>query len=334
IIPRDDLLSDKARRKTHKLLKRTFDDLTSLADMSEYANDDVITILQYDDRFANAVKVSHFHEVIHSTVDELFTRHEDVFEAPVVKRYLDRKYEHSLNTAMLSIMLGRAFHYPPEKLIVLGTAAMLHDVGKLIFSELAAKHNRDLTSEEQRRMRLHPAAGAAILSRSGGNTLLEEATIRQHHEQQDGRGYPLGLMGDNLPPLETRAPRHREIIRYAEILAVANTFDNLINGDLIVDPMSPAKAMETLVRGAGSLYNRSVVSEALKIINVYPVGSIIEIRVGNLMFESGARGVVRRGNHHNLHRPEILVLWDRHGRRSSPRILDLNRYPGIEIELV
>ncbi|MDD5088958.1 MAG: HD domain-containing protein [bacterium] len=334
IIPRDDVVSDKTRRKTHKLLQRTFGDLTSLADMSEFANEDVVTILQYDDRFANAVSVSHFHEVVHSTVDDLFVRHEDIFETPVVKRYLDRKYEHALNTSVLAIMLGRAFHYPPEKLVVLGTSSMLHDVGKLIFPKLTSKHYRDLTSEERRRLRLHPAAGAAILSRGGGNTALEQATIRQHHEQQDGRGYPLGLMGDNLPPVESRAPRHREIIRYAEILAVANAFDNLINGDLVVEPMSPVKAMETLVRGAGTLYNRAVVSEALRIINVYPVGSIVEIRIGDQLFETGARGVVRRGNHQYLNRPEILVLWDRRGQRCAPRVLDLNQHPGVEIELV
>ncbi|MFZ5433877.1 MAG: HD-GYP domain-containing protein [Calditrichota bacterium] len=334
IVPQDDMISDKTRRRTHKLLKRTFDDLTSLADLSECANEDVITILQYDDRFANAVRVQSFNDVVHSTVDDLFTHRVEVFDTPVVKRYLDRTYEHSLNTAILSIMLGRAFYYPPEKLVALGTAAMLHDMGKLVFPELANKPYRDLSLEEMKRIRLHPAAGAALLSRSGGHTELEQTIIRQHHEQQDGRGYPMKLTGDNLAPLESRPIRPREIVRYAEIVAVANAFDNLINGDLMVEPMSPAKAMEALVRGAGTLYNRAVVSKALEIINVYPVGSIVEIRLGNMLVETGARGVVRHSGASGTSRPEILLLWDRHGQRMTPRVVDLNKFPAVEVDLI
>jgi HD-GYP domain-containing protein (c-di-GMP phosphodiesterase class II) len=335
INPEPEVVSDKTRRRTHKLLKRTFDDLANLSDMQEITNEDVITILQYDDRYANAVKVSDFHEVVHRTVEDLFTQHVDMFQTPVVKTYLNRSYEHALNTAVLSIMLGRAFGYAQEELLVLGTAAMLHDVGKLVLPGLAERPLRDLSLEEMRLLRLHPAAGSMILSRSSTNTSLEQATIRQHHEQQDGRGYPLKLTGTNDPPIKVRVQRNEQIFRFAEILSVANAFDNLINGDLIVEAMSPVKAMETLVRGAGSLYNRAVVSKALELINVYPVGSIVEITVGNLLFDTGMRGVVRRSTGQRLHKPEILVLWDKRGNKlETPRLLDLNLHRGVEIDLM
>ena len=335
IQPETEIVSDKTRRRTHKLLKRTFDDLANLADMQEIANEDVITILQYDDRYANAISVSEFHEVVHRTVEDLFTHHVDMFDTPVVKTYLNRSYEHALNTAVLSIMIGRGFGYGPEELLVLGSAAMLHDVGKLVLPGLAEKPLRDLTLEEGRLLRLHPAAGAMILSRCSTNSSLEQATIRQHHEQQDGRGFPLKLSGNNEPPIKFRVLRSDQIFRFAEILSVANTFDNLINGDLVVDAMSPAKAMETLVRGAGTLYNRAVVSKALEIINVYPVGSIIEITVGNLMFDTGMRGVVRRGVGQRMRKPEILIMWDKRGNKlTTPRVLDLNVHRGVEIDLM
>ena len=57
IVPEAEMISDKTRRRTHKLLKRTFDEVMNIADMTEFANEDAITILQYDDRYANAVKV-------------------------------------------------------------------------------------------------------------------------------------------------------------------------------------------------------------------------------------------------------------------------------------
>lgn len=330
----DEMISDKTRRKTHRLLKRTFDDLLNVADMAENADDDVSTLLQYDDRYANSVNVANFHEVIHSTIEDLFAYRVEVFETPVVKRYFDRSYEHALNTSLLSIMLGRAFGYSPDDLVSLGTAAMLHDVGKLLWPNLAKKSLRDMDPEEQKKIRRHPDAGATILARAARDSGKEQAAIRQHHERQDGRGYPAKLDGMNTEPVKWRARRPNEIFRFAEILSVANAFDNLINGDLMVEPMQPTQAMETLVRGTGSIYNRTVVSKALELINVYPTGAVVEIRVGNHIFPAGMRGVVRKSTGMHFSKPEILILWNKSGKRVSPAILDMNKHSAIEVDLV
>jgi HD-GYP domain-containing protein (c-di-GMP phosphodiesterase class II) len=333
IVP-DEMISDRTRRKAHKLLRRTFTELMNAAEMSDVASEDVTTLLQYDDRFSNAVSLSTFRETVLTTMEDLLAYHVEIFETPSVKRYLNRTYEHALNTSILSVMIGRAFAYSPDELISIGTAAMLHDVGKMIFPKLVDKKFRDFTPEEAKKMRAHPLAGALIISKTAHNTNLEQATIRQHHEQQDGRGYPAKLVGSNLEPVKWRVKRPNEIFRMAEILSVANAFDNLINGDLIVPPMSATHAMETLVRGAGSLYNHAVVAKALDLINLYPVGSIVEIRVGNMKFPSGCQGVVRRGIGPNAKRPEIMVIWDEFHRKSTPRICDLSRYPDIQVELI
>jgi HD-GYP domain-containing protein (c-di-GMP phosphodiesterase class II) len=335
IVAEPEAISDKTRRHTHKLLKRAFDDVANLAVYQEIANEDIITILQYDSRYANAISVPEFHEAVHRTIDDLFTHHVEMFETPMVKTYLNRSYEHALNTAILSVMIGRSFGYGQEELLSLGTAAMLHDVGKLMLPGLSGKTLRDMSLEERRMSKLHPAAGAMIVARSSNDTGLEQASIRQHHEQQDGRGFPLKLTGDNEPPIRTRQRRADQMFRHAEILCVANAFDNLINGDLVVDAMTAASATETLVRGAGTLYNRSVVSKALEIINVYPVGALVEVTTGNSLFNSGNRGVVRRAGGQRMHKPEILILWDKSGNRlAAPLVLDLNQHPGLEVELL
>jgi HD-GYP domain-containing protein (c-di-GMP phosphodiesterase class II) len=333
ILPAE-MVSDLTRRRTHKLLKRTFDDLLNVADMAHLTGQDVMTVLQYDDRYANAVKLPHFREVIHTTIDDMLRLNIHTFETPLVRNYLNRTYEHALNVSILAIMLGRAFHYSPDELIVLGTASMLHDLGKHAFPALINRPLRDLDPTEQLQLHLHPDAGALIVSRTAHHAALELATIRQHHEQPDGRGYPGKFTSSNEPPLKARVVRPSEIFRMAEILAVANAYDNLINGDLQVPPMSPAKALESLVRGAGALYNRSVVSKACELINLYPAGSIVEVTIGDASFGTGARGVVRRSSGTNFRKPEVLVLWDPRGNRITPRILDLNRHQGVEIALV
>ena len=219
-----------------------------------------------------------------------------MFEAPLVKTYLNRSYEHALNTTMLSVMLGRAFNYTPDELTALGTAAMLHDIGKLIFPDLANKPLRDLSPAEARRLRVHPAAGALIVARSAPLSNLEQAAIRQHHEQQDGRGYPMRLIGTNEPPLRVRVQGNREIFRFAEILAVANTFDNLINGDLVVEAMTPgagdgnAGARRGLAlqprRGVEGAGNHQRLSR----------GRDRRNHGGQMLFSEGMRGVVRRSH--------------------------------------
>lgn len=336
IVPAD-MVSDRTRRHAHKLLKRTFDDLMNISEMRDFASEDVTTILQYDNRYANAVRITSFREIIHTTVEDLFQHNVEAFETPLIKYYLNRSYEHALNVTLLSLLIGRAFGFAHDELLALGTAAMLHDVGKLLYPQLVNRKLSELDQDEIRRLRNHPETGALILKSTADRadrTSVEQAAIRQHHEQQDGRGYPAHLTGTNEPPVRWRVQQHRHIFRFAEILQVANTFDNLINGDLLVSAMTPASAVESLVRGAGPVYNRAVVSKALELINVYPVGSMVEIKLGAVGFPTGLKGVVRRSAGNCFHRPEILLLWDRNGDRIPPRTLDLDKHAGIEIDLI
>lgn len=333
IVPAE-MVSDRTRRHAHKLLKRTFDDLLNISEMRDVASDDITTLLQYDNRYANAVKVSSFREIIHTTIEDLFQLNVEVFETPLIKCYLNRSYEHALNVTLLSLLIGRAFGYAHDELLALGTAAMLHDVGKLLHPQLANKKLSELDQADIRRLRDHPEAGALIMKRTAERASVEQAAIRQHHEQQDGRGYPAHLTGSNAPPLRLRSQQPKQIFRYAEILQVANSFDNLINGDLLVPAMTPAAAIESLVRGAGPVYNRAVVSKALELINVYPVGSMVEIKLGSVAFPTGQMGVVQRSARNSFHRPHILILWDRNGQRIAPRVLELDKNAGIEIDLI
>lgn len=329
-----EMISDLTRRKTHKVLRRTFDDLQNLGEMTDWANEDTTAIIQFDDRYENSVAVQDFREVVHSTIEDMFVERETVFETPMVKQYLNRNYEHALNTTILSIMIARAFSFSPEELTAIGMAAMLHDIGKLVLPKVRDHKLLELSSEEMRMYKKHPMVGAAILQKSAPNCNRERAAIMQHHELQDGRGYPNKLKGFNDAPLKTRVTKPNGIFRFAEIICVANAFDNYLNGDLQANPMTPQKAVETLVRGAGQLYNRIVVSAAAEIINTYPVGSIVEIRSGDGYILPGMRGVVRKGTSPLVHAPIIVILWDTAGRKIKPIEVDLNKRLGIKIEII
>ncbi len=125
-------------------------------------------------------------------------------------------------------------------------AGLLHDIGKIgLPDDLIDKPFNKLVAEERAKVMKHPAIGEALLM-----TLepLQEAAklIRSHHERSDGRGYPDGLSGDNIP-------------LGARILAVVSDYDALQIGTLAPERLTPAQARQFLVENRGQRYDTRVV---------------------------------------------------------------------------
>src|SRR5207248_1825422 len=106
---------------------------------------------------------------------------------------------HSMRVAEYSVRLARSLRMPEHLVEEVEYAALVHDLGKI-----GPRHQRivqtrgGLSLEDQRTLREHPALGAAIVSKV--RTLRRAAEIvRSHHEQPDGRGYPHGLRGEDVP---------------------------------------------------------------------------------------------------------------------------------------
>lgn len=327
-------VSQKTRRRAHRLLRRTFDEMMNIADLSRTAKKDVMTLLQKDRRYRNTVRVDALKDVIKRTLGELISNNTDTFEVSFVHSYLNYHYEHALNTMILSLVIARGFGYSEEELLQLGFAALLHDIGKMVWPELAKKRRTELSREEIETLKQHPAVGARIIEITFQNSAVEQAGVRCHHERQDGKGYPNGLVGSNREPFRQRIARHDEIFRMAEIIAVADAFDNLQKGEYTGESLSPIQAAETLVHQAGVVFNKKIVDKGISLINVYPIGALVEVKFGNNHFPPGTRGVVRRIASENLERPEIVLLWDSNGQRISPQVIDLDKTHDIQIELV
>lgn len=125
-------------------------------------------------------------------------------------------------------------------------AALLHDIGKIGWPDsLMRKPFSALTSEERTEVVKHPIKGQTILM---ALEQLQEAAklIRHHHERFDGKGYPDGLGGLDIP-------------MGARILAVVNDYDAFQNGSLVSKPMHAKKAMQYILETRGSRYDPLVV---------------------------------------------------------------------------
>jgi putative nucleotidyltransferase with HDIG domain len=120
-------------------------------------------------------------------------------------------FGHSRRVAKGSVMLARELGLPAERIKAVRYAGLLHDIGKLAVPTTLLQKTAALTEEEFVTIKLHAQYGLEIVRDIG---FLDEvlAGIVHHHEKMDGRGYPMGLAGDEIP-------------EFARIIAVADTFD-------------------------------------------------------------------------------------------------------------
>jgi len=116
-------------------------------------------------------------------------------------------------------------------------AALLHDIGKFILPDRILKANVPLTDEDWMLIKRHPQQGARVVSSLDGYGPVADI-ILAHHERIDGKGYPRGLAGDDIPML-------------ARIISVADTYDVMTARDSYRTPMSSYDAIVELRRVAG-----------------------------------------------------------------------------------
>jgi putative nucleotidyltransferase with HDIG domain len=144
---------------------------------------------------------------------------------------------HSAAVARYSRAIAQRAGYSRREEELVHIAALLHDIGKFILPDRILKANVPLTDEDWMLIKRHPQQGARVVSSLDGYGPVSEI-ILAHHERIDGKGYPRGLSGDDIPEL-------------ARIISVADTYDVMTARDSYRTPMSSYDAIAELRRVAG-----------------------------------------------------------------------------------
>jgi putative nucleotidyltransferase with HDIG domain len=159
---------------------------------------------------------------------------------------------HSAAVARYSREVAAMLGLPEDEQELIHTAALLHDIGKFIFPDAILFAQRKLTDEEWEVVKLHPEQGAKLVARIEGYGPVAEI-IHSHHERIDGRGYPSGISGEEIP-LGSR------------IIAAADTYDVMTSRDSYRRPVSPEAAIAELRRVAGSQLDARVVETFIEMV--------------------------------------------------------------------
>jgi hypothetical protein len=148
---------------------------------------------------------------------------------------------HSERVSRGSAMIARQISMRPERTEALTFAGMLHDVGKLGVPTNVLQKTGPLTEEEYAAIQLHPMRGLEIVREIG---FLNEALagIMHHHERIDGRGYPMGFAGDEIP-------------EFARVIAVADAFDSITSTRSYRKARTVEQGVDELRRGAGTQFD-------------------------------------------------------------------------------
>ena len=193
----------------------------------------------------------------------------EVGMAPVVRRFVAALSEkdaltrdHVVRVGELAMRAGERSRLGPRRLRQLGLAAILHDVGKLTVRDEILTKPGGLTSEEFERMKRHTIDGERLL-RSTPGLELAARFVRSHHERVDGRGYPDGLAGDEIP-LEAR------------IIAACDGYDAMARTRHYREGLGHDVAASILEEHAGSQWDRQAVAYVLAVVSEWNELSVFD----------------------------------------------------------
>jgi putative nucleotidyltransferase with HDIG domain len=158
---------------------------------------------------------------------------------------------HQRRVAELAGAIGAELSWDEGQIETLRTAALLHDIGKIIVpAEILSKPGR-LSETEMQLIRQHAAAGADTVASIDFEADIAEM-IRQHHERLDGSGYPAGLRGD-------------EILPEARVLAVADTVEAMISHRPYRPALPIEDALAEIEGGAGVRYDAEAAAACVRL---------------------------------------------------------------------
>ena len=248
-----------------------------------------------------------------------------------LKTHNDYTFQHSVDVAVLGILLGRTAGLPRDQLRELALGCLLHDLGKMYIDEAILDKPGKLTAEEFDEIKKHPQMGFELIRRMPVFSILPAHVAFQHHERQDGTGYPRGLIGNNIlsRSLADRMNPKRMLL-IAEIAAVADVYSALTSDRPYRPAMPLDKAGQIMTDMSGPHLNMEIIKLLMHTIPMFPVGHWVEVVTGKYR---GWRGVVCELSMDALHQPAIrLLLNDRADRVPVPVDLDLRIHDDVKIK--
>jgi HD-GYP domain-containing protein (c-di-GMP phosphodiesterase class II) len=336
----NDIVSEELRASTVTHLARAFDVISTMAHGSKQNNgerpqtvDDLVFRLgerPLDLPPPGVNSLQALYQDIESLMNEILESN-TIASLESLKTHNDYTFQHSVDVAVLGILLGRTAGLPRDQLRELALGCLLHDLGKMYIDEAILDKPGRLTTEEFDEIKKHPQMGFELIRRMPVFSILPAHVAYQHHERQDGTGYPRGLIGNNrLSRSLSERMNPKRMLLIAEIAAVADVYSALTS-DRPYRPALPLDKVAQIITEMSTPHlNAEVVRLLMHTIPMFPVGHWIEVESGKYR---GWRGIVAELSADALHQPAVRLLLDDRGHRvPTPVELDLRTHDDVKIK--
>ncbi len=160
---------------------------------------------------------------------------------------------HSRRVAEYAMMLAKRMGKSEEEQAEIYRAGMLHDVGKIRIPEDVINKPGKLTEEEFELIKIHPVTGYHILKGISGSRMIAQGA-KSHHERYDGKGYPSGLQGENIPEI-------------ARIIGVADAYDAMASNRSYRKALPQETVRSEIERGRGTQFDPAIADIMLKMMD-------------------------------------------------------------------
>jgi HD-GYP domain-containing protein (c-di-GMP phosphodiesterase class II) len=202
----------------------------------------------------------------------------------------DEYFYHSLNTAILSMVVARELGLTEDEIQMVGMGAMFHDVGETSVEKTTSSPKGSSSGTKDDSHKHHPIAGKRMIEKGFGVPAPSLTIILQHHERLNGSGYPQKLKGD-------------AIHQFSKIVMIVDAYDDLCNNPDPQKSVTPYEAISSLYRKRGTEYWEEAIIALVKCLGVYPPSTIVELSDRSL-------GIVCTINPQDRMRPMVLLYSD------------------------
>ena len=227
-------------------------------------------------------------QMVQNVVEQVIDSEDVLYNVMDLKNYDNYTYFHSVSVAVLSAVIGARMKMTTQELLVLTTAAFLHDIGKKFLDIEILNSSQKLTKPQIDHLLQHPMKGYEFLKTNFQFPPMVALGVLEHHEWYNGEGYPLHKSGNDIPLC-------------ARIIKIADVYDAMTSKRPYHEPISPAETVEYIMARMETEFDPNVLRYFLKSVAVYPVGCEVEL-------SNGQHAVIIENFKDYILRPKIKVL--------------------------
>lgn len=302
----EDLIKPELRQKALSTIKSTFYSFEKYNLYSEKTPENQKAHMREKQEYFKSIG-----DIADQVVEEILSNKNVMINMVDIKSLDNYTYQHCVNVAVLSLVLGIQIGLNRDELMNLCMGALVHDIGKTLIPRSILEKRGKLTEKEFEIVKEHTTRGYDYLKDGVELTAPSRIIALQHHERENGRGYPEGRKSKNIN-------------RFAKIVAIADVYDALTSDRPYRKAMCPNDAVEYIMANGQNLFDYKMVKAFSKAVVPYPEGTLVRLSNGQI-------AVVEEVYPNYILRPKVRII-DTQSKKLTEEVIDLRTNLSVVIE--